>query len=107
MASKRKSTCRDPDACSPEKVPREVGNFLIEPIGEKSVTELHGVGPKIARKLKGAGYDTAFSVFGQYLVLKRNQELFEFWFMLLTRSNVNHARKCYTCLNEWFGNFMV
>ncbi|CAG0906123.1 unnamed protein product, partial [Darwinula stevensoni] len=54
-------------------------NFISEPMGEKLVTDLAGIGEVLGKRLTGKGFDKAYVVLGQFLVLKKNQELFEEW----------------------------
>lgn len=54
-------------------------DFVSEPIGEKPVTELPGIGNTLGRQLTVEGFDKAYMVLGQYLVLKKNKENFKTW----------------------------
>ncbi len=51
-------------------------NFVSEPMGEKPVTDLAGIGEALGGRLVATGFDRAYVVLGQFLVLKKNQELF-------------------------------
>ena len=46
-------------------------------MGEKAVTELAGIGEVLGKRLTDKGFDKAYVVLGQYLVLKKNEELFK------------------------------
>ena len=52
-------------------------NFVSEPMGEKPVTDLAGIGEALGGRLKDRGFDKAYVVLGQFLLLKKNEELFK------------------------------
>jgi len=76
-------------------------NFVAEPMGNKPVTELAGVGETLGKRLSDKGYDLANVVLGQYLLLKGNEELFSEWMKETCNANAKQQRDCYTCLKEW------
>jgi hypothetical protein len=81
-------------------------NFVGEPMGEKSVTELAGIGPVLGEKLASKGYDKAYVVLGQYLVLKKNKELFRDWLNQTCGANCKQQGDCCKCLQEWCDAFL-
>lgn len=80
--------------------------FVSEPMGDKPVTELPGVGPVLAAKLTEAGFDKAYVVLGQFLVLKKDLELFEMWFRDVTGGNRKHSFDCSRALADWCDEFL-
>jgi hypothetical protein len=50
-------------------------NFVAEPMNEKPVTDLAGIGEVLSKRLVAKGYDKAYVVLGQFLLLKKNQDL--------------------------------
>ena len=46
--------------------------FVDEPMGEKDVTELAGIGSVIAKSMKAKGYDRAYKILGKYLSLGKD-----------------------------------
>lgn len=81
-------------------------NFVSEPMGDKPVTDLAGIGEVFGKKLKEAGFDKAYVVLGQYLVLKKNQELFIDWITEACGADKRRAGECYQCLTDWCSQFL-
>ena len=81
-------------------------NFVGEPMSEKEVTELAGIGPVLGGRLKDKGFDKAYVVLGQFLVLKKNEELFKEWLHETCGANSKQQGDCYECLNEWCRAFL-
>ncbi|XP_050193390.1 barrier-to-autointegration factor isoform X2 [Myiozetetes cayanensis] len=54
-------------------------DFVAEPMGEKPVGSLAGIGDVLGRKLEEKGFDKAYVVLGQFLVLLKDEELLEKW----------------------------
>lgn len=80
--------------------------FVGEPMGEKDVKELAGIGEVLGNKLSAKGYDRAYVVLGQFLVLKKNEELFKDWLNQTCGANSKQQGDCYLCLKEWCGAFL-
>lgn len=57
-------------------------------MGEKLVTDLAGIGDVLGGKLSSKGFDKAYVVLGQFLLLKKNEELFKVKFI------------CYSIVNK-------
>jgi len=81
-------------------------NFVVEPMGEKPVTDLAGIGEVLGKRLVSKGFDKAFVMLGQYLVLKKNEELFTEWLKDLSGANSKQAKDCYQCLSDWCDEFL-
>ena len=81
-------------------------NFIQEPMGEKEVTELAGIGPVLGGKLVNEGFDKAYVVLGQFLVLKKDEELFVDWLKDTCGANKKQSGDCYNCLKDWCAAFM-
>ncbi|KAF7988528.1 hypothetical protein HCN44_001101 [Aphidius gifuensis] len=81
-------------------------NFVAEPMGTKSVTELAGVGDVLGKRLELAGFDKAYVVLGQFLVLKKDRELFQEWMKDTCGASTKHSSDCYQCLSDWCEEFM-
>lgn len=81
-------------------------NFVSEPMGEKEVTELAGIGPVLGGKLADKGFDKAYVVLGQFLVLKKDEEMFTDWIKDTCGANKKQSADCYNCLKEWCDAFL-
>ena len=75
-------------------------------MGEKAVTELAGIGNVLGGVLAEKGYDKAYVVLGQFLVLKKNEEMFKDWLHDTCGANSKQQRDCYGCLSEWCASFL-
>ncbi|CAD7000352.1 unnamed protein product [Ceratitis capitata] len=106
-------------------------NFVAEPMGDKDVTELAGIGETLGGRLTEAGFDKvrgvargtnflnnkyvnvycvnvfqAYTVLGQYLILKKDEELFKDWMKDVCNASSKQASDCYNCLNDWCEEFL-
>ena len=81
-------------------------DFISEPMGTKEVTELAGIGPALGKRLCDAGFDKAYIVLGQFLVLKKDEELFVEWLKEVCNANKKQAGDCYGCLKDWCDAFL-
>jgi len=81
-------------------------NFVSEPMGDKDVSELAGIGPVLSQRLIDEGFDRAYVVLGQFLVLKKNEELFMDWLKDVCKANKKQGADCYGCLRDWCDAFL-
>lgn len=81
-------------------------NFIAEPMGEKPVTDLAGIGEVFGHRLETKGYDRAYVVLGQFLVLKKSKELFVDWLKDVSGADNRRAGECYQCLTDWCEEFL-
>ncbi|TGZ65963.1 hypothetical protein CRM22_005605 [Opisthorchis felineus] len=81
-------------------------NFVTEPIGEKLVTELPGIGERLGERLEAKGFEKASVVLGQFLLLRRDEELFKDWLKEACGANAKQADDCFTALRDWCGSFI-
>ncbi|KAL4641148.1 barrier-to-autointegration factor-like [Arapaima gigas] len=81
-------------------------DFVSEPMAEKPVTALAGIGEVLGRKLEEQGFDKAYVVLGQFLVLRKDQELFSEWLKDACGANSKQAASCSQCLKEWCDSFL-
>ena len=75
-------------------------------MGEKAVTELAGIGNVLGKRLEEQGYDKAYVVLGQFLVLRKDEELFLEWIKDTAKANSKQAGDCHNCLKDWCDAFL-
>ncbi|KAK1154964.1 barrier-to-autointegration factor-like [Acipenser oxyrinchus oxyrinchus] len=80
--------------------------FVAEPMGEKPVTALAGIGEALGGRLESNGFDKAYVVLGQFLVLKKEEELFRDWLKDTCGANSKQQKDCFSCLKEWCDSFL-
>ncbi|XP_071370853.1 barrier-to-autointegration factor-like [Centroberyx affinis] len=76
-------------------------DFVKEPIGDKAVTALPGIGDVVGGRLEKEGFDKAYMVLGQFLVLRKDPEKFSDWLKKTRGVDKVRARSCTKCLMEW------
>ncbi|CAN2390610.1 LEM domain binding [Pristimantis euphronides] len=81
-------------------------DFVAEPMGEKPVQALAGIGDVLGQRLADKGFDKAYVVLGQFLVLRKDEELFNDWLKEVCSANAKQARDCSSCLKEWTDAFL-
>ena len=97
---------------------------MAEPMGEKAVTDLAGIGDVLGKRLESKGFDKAYVVLGQFLLLKKNKDLFVEWIKVklklkpksldvtfsvsqdLAGANTKQSGDCYQCLSDWCDEFL-
>ena len=72
-------------------------NFVAEPMGEKTVTDLAGIGEVLGKRLESKGFDKAYVVLGQFLLLKKNKDLFVEWIKVGLNILIVHTYHSATC----------
>ncbi|OQR74066.1 barrier-to-autointegration factor-like [Varroa jacobsoni] len=81
-------------------------SFVSEPMGEKPITDVAGIGEVLGKRLVAKGFDKAYILLGQFLVLKKNQELFTEWLKDISGANAKQATDCFQCLKDWCDEFL-
>ncbi|XP_030384387.1 barrier-to-autointegration factor-like [Scaptodrosophila lebanonensis] len=81
-------------------------DFVSEPMGNKPVTQLAGVGEVLGQRFNEAGFDMAYTVLGQFLVMKKDELLFKEWMKEVCGANQKQLSDCYGCLTEWCEEFL-
>ena len=73
--------------------------FVSEPIGEKLVKEVPGVGPELEERLKKKGCHTARYLLGMYLI--KGEQEFKAWLEIECGANTQEQHGCSLSLREW------
>uniref|UniRef100_A0A6M2DF72 Barrier-to-autointegration factor-like protein n=1 Tax=Xenopsylla cheopis TaxID=163159 RepID=A0A6M2DF72_XENCH len=81
-------------------------NFVSEPMGNKLVTDLAGIGPTLGKRLADKGYYKASTVLGKFLALDKDEDKFKPWLKSVCGANSKQAGDCYHCLSEWCNIFL-
>ncbi|XP_013889094.1 barrier-to-autointegration factor [Austrofundulus limnaeus] len=81
-------------------------DFVGEPMGDKPVMALSGIGETLGRRLEEQGFDKAYVVLGQFLLLKKDPEMFTDWLKDASGANTRQAASCSQCLKEWCDAFL-
>ncbi|XP_041802907.1 barrier-to-autointegration factor-like protein [Chelmon rostratus] len=81
-------------------------HFVGEPMGDKPVTALSGIGEVLGRALQQQGFDKAYVVLGQFLLLKKDTEMFAEWLKDACGAKSHQAESCALCLKEWCEAFL-
>ncbi|XP_048372120.1 barrier-to-autointegration factor-like protein [Sphaerodactylus townsendi] len=80
---------------------RKFQDFVCEPIGEKPVTAIEGINEELGAKLAAKGFDKAYILLGQFLLLKKECAPFQKWLKSCYGANSFQAEQCALCLLEW------
>ncbi|GFT62525.1 barrier-to-autointegration factor [Nephila pilipes] len=81
-------------------------DFVNSPIGDKGVDALPGISPILCKNLKANGYNKAWVLLGQFLLLKKRKVEFLIFMKDICGANKYQASVCYQCLLEWSDMFM-
>ena len=102
---------------------------MAEPIGEKGIRDVPGIGDVLGAKLSEAGYEKvlvffsfvslyiitiiivvnysqAFTLFGKYLLCHKNVEEFQDWLQIQCGANSHQARSAAQALSDWADAFI-
>ncbi|XP_039534805.1 barrier-to-autointegration factor [Pimephales promelas] len=78
--------------------------FCSEPMGDKLVYEIPGIGSVLGGRLQNRGIMRARDVLGRFLVLNKDEWKFKNWLRDTCGANAKQQRDCYNCMREWTSN---
>ncbi|XP_073714565.1 barrier-to-autointegration factor B-like [Misgurnus anguillicaudatus] len=81
-------------------------SFCSEPMRNKSVETLPGIGPVMAEQLEKIGIRRANEVLGRFLVLRMDELKFKSWLRDSCEANAKQQSDCYNGLKEWTDQFL-
>ncbi|KFD56089.1 hypothetical protein M514_02867 [Trichuris suis] len=76
-------------------------DFVLESMAGKDISTVAGIGEAYAKVLRDEGFDEASVLFGQFLLLRKDEELFVTWLKEFAGMNNRHAHACANCFAEW------
>ena len=79
-------------------------DFVSEPIKQKHVTELPGIGKVLGERLEEKGFNKARKLMGQFLILGEDKKEFMDWLRSKCGANPKQGGDCYNALNNWCDN---
>ncbi|CAF0725247.1 unnamed protein product [Adineta steineri] len=80
--------------------------FMAEPLGEKNIRDVPGIGDVLGTKLSDAGYEKANTLFGKYLLCNKDVEQFQDWIQTQCGANSHQARSAADAFSEWAEAFI-
>ncbi|XP_036604419.1 barrier-to-autointegration factor-like protein [Trichosurus vulpecula] len=80
--------------------------FLGEPMGEKCISFVDGVDKDLTIRLIERGYDKAYVLLGQFLLMHKKEDDFQLWLMLACGATHREAHRISICLREWCSTFL-
>jgi len=81
-------------------------NFVSEPMGEKEVNEIAGIGPTYEKRLKESGFQYAYNLLGQFLLLNKDEETFQEWLKDEISMTKKYSKDCSGCIAEWTRSYV-
>lgn len=79
--------------------------FTGEPMGDKKITEIPGIGPVAEKKFAKHNYNFAYQIFGEYLILKKDVEVFSKFLSDIGGMNAPNIKNCVESIETWSDSF--
>ncbi|XP_034959422.1 barrier-to-autointegration factor-like protein [Zootoca vivipara] len=85
---------------------RKFQDFVSEPMGDKPIIVVDGINEELGARLAAKGFDKAYILLGQFLLLKKECATFQKWLKLSYGASSFQAERCALCLLEWCFTFL-
>jgi hypothetical protein len=79
-------------------------NFVNNRMQNKEIDMVYGIGAIYGEKLRAKGFEKAYHLLGQFLVMSRDQEVFISWLQKEIGFSDKHAHQVSCCMGEWCNN---
>merc|ERR1711881_291437 len=76
-------------------------DFIGEPMGDKDIREVAGIGKVLGEKLEKKGFDKAYVLLGQFLLLKKDKDLLAEWMKEEIGANSKQGGDAAGCMSDW------
>ncbi|CAF0789917.1 unnamed protein product [Didymodactylos carnosus] len=80
--------------------------FMAEPLGDKGIRDVPGIGEVLGTKLADAGYEKAYVLFGKFLLSNKDPESFQDWLQTQCGANSHQAKTTTQALSDWAEAFI-
>lgn len=81
--------------------------FVSEPLGQKSIDVLPGVGKTLTQRFLASNITKAHHVVGAFLLLDMQRDKFLSWFKQECGGNERHANMCFDAIQQWCIQFIL
>ncbi|GFN95607.1 barrier-to-autointegration factor [Plakobranchus ocellatus] len=75
--------------------------FQNEPIGNKHVSKVPGIGKTLGDELAKARIDKAYKVLAQFLMRDKAEAKFKDWLQKTCKANEEQQRDCFNAMRDW------
>ncbi|XP_039766024.1 barrier-to-autointegration factor-like protein isoform X2 [Ornithorhynchus anatinus] len=89
-----------------ESTSEKQSTFESQPMGEKDITEVDGITTTLGEHLVAKGFDKAYILLGQFLLLHKNERTFQDWIMTKCGASPDEAQQSCRCLKNWCHSFL-
>merc|ERR1712150_37859 len=75
-------------------------NFVSEPMGDKPVSDIAGIGPTYQKRLQEKGFEFAYNLLGQFLLVNKDEEMFQEWLKEEVSMTSKYQKDSTECIAE-------
>ena len=80
--------------------------FTSQPINDKGVKCVPGIGNVYGDRLIAAGFPKAYSILDKFLDLEKDEVSFKHWLRETCGANAKSQKECYLALSEWCDQYL-